>query len=374
MNSTSSTTSSAAPLKVYLDLTHLGRHVTGIERIAIELFEKQSFAGAVLEPVRSRGMLSMIIKQQIWLPLLALLHPSAKFVFPGFPPSPLFVLARSRTYLYVHDLFLLTRRPDLSRKAKLYMAWPFRVAVTRLAHFLVNSEKTRAELAPFIKADASIALYRPAVRNVFQLSTQDRGARSEAVPRIRVVSVGTVEPRKNYIAAAQIVGRLNGMHPGGAELHIVGRAGWGPDAERLGQYPNVIIRGFLATEDAKRVIEDADVYLCTSHDEGLGLPLLEVQYAGLPVVAPDQTVFREVLGSEAMFIDPSQPDDAAAKILALLSKPGWRARAAAEAMTNVTRWNALASDDGERARHLFAATATGACPVAPRTTNPAVRT
>ena len=96
MNSTSSTTSSAAPLKVYLDLTHLGRHVTGIERIAIELFEKQSFAGAVMQPVRSRGMLSMIIKQQIWLPLLALLHPSAKFVFPGFPPSPLFVLARRR--------------------------------------------------------------------------------------------------------------------------------------------------------------------------------------------------------------------------------------------------------------------------------------
>ena len=54
----------------------------------------------------------------------------------------------------------------------------------------------------------------------------------------------------------------------------------------------------------KRVLEAADVYLCTSHDEGLGLPLLEAQFAGLPIVAPDKPVFREVLAGSGTFIDP----------------------------------------------------------------------
>jgi glycosyltransferase involved in cell wall biosynthesis len=357
MNSNSSPASHGRPQTVYLDLTHLGRHVTGIERIAIELFEKQTFEGAVLKPVRSKGTVSMILMQQIWLPLLALFNPSAKFVFPGFPPSPLFVLARNRTYLYVHDLFLVTRRQDLSRNAKLYMAWPFRVAVTRLRNFMVNSEKTRGELAPFIKPDASIALYRPSVRNVFDLSAQGRDGRQSAPSPVRIVSVGTVEPRKNYGAAARIVARINELHPGGAELHIVGRSGWGPDAEVLAASPHVTVHGFLSAIEAKRVIESADVYLCTSHDEGLGLPLLEVQYAGVPVVAPDKPVFREVLGTSAAFIDPSQPDDAAAQILALLSRTDWRARSALDAIGNVARWNSEAVSDVDRAKQMFAKTA-----------------
>ncbi|MEQ1712186.1 MAG: glycosyl transferase family 1, partial [Hyphomicrobium sp.] len=154
--------------RVYLDFTHLGRHVTGIERITIEQFEKVTFPGADVRPVRADGIVSMILRQQLLIPLLAVLHPSARFIFPGFPPSPLMRLfARNRTVLYVHDLFLVTRRQDLGTKARLYMAWPFAIAVRGLKHFLTNSEKTRRELAGVAPADAHIALYRPKVANVF---------------------------------------------------------------------------------------------------------------------------------------------------------------------------------------------------------------
>ncbi len=216
MNSMSSHAPAGRPQTVYLDLTHLGRHVTGIERIAIELFEKQTFDGAVLKPVRSTGTVSMILMQQMWLPLLALLNPSAKFIFPGFPPSPLFVFARNRTFLYVHDLFLVTRRQDLSRNAKLYMAWPFRIAVTRLRNFMVNSEKTRAELALFMKPDASIALYRPSVRNVFDLSVQGRDSLQTVPARIRVVSVGTTTTR----TLETLAGRPEGFGAGIGESSL----------------------------------------------------------------------------------------------------------------------------------------------------------
>ena len=82
--------------RVYLDLTHVGRHVTGIERIAIELFEKAQFEGAEIVPVRAKGLVSLVLRQQLLFPLLALLHPKAIFVFPGFPPSPLMRLWRNR--------------------------------------------------------------------------------------------------------------------------------------------------------------------------------------------------------------------------------------------------------------------------------------
>ena len=82
------------PARVFLDLTHVGRHVTGIERVAIEQFEKVAFEGAELQPVKARGIASMIFKQQIVLPLLALIHPRAVCVSGLSALAPLRFLPR----------------------------------------------------------------------------------------------------------------------------------------------------------------------------------------------------------------------------------------------------------------------------------------
>jgi glycosyltransferase involved in cell wall biosynthesis len=344
----------STPVRVYLDLTHLGRHVTGIERVSIEQFEKVAFDGAEIVPVRSTGVASMVLRQQFFMPLLALRHPRALFVFPGFPPSPLFSLIRERVYMYVHDTFLITRTADLSTKARLYMAPQFRVAVGRLKNFVVNSEKTRADLAVHTACDAIITLYRPSVANHFGLEAGSRSLRLDAPRPLRLVSLGTVEPRKNYGAALAIVDCLAKKLEGGVELHIIGRTGWGDDAARISAHPAVTVHGYLESADVKRVIENADVYLCTSHDEGLGLPLLEAQFAGLPVVAPDQPVFREVLGASGTLIDTAAPDQASDAILSLISKSGWRAAHATAATTNVAAWNARAAHDFTAAKLMFA--------------------
>jgi glycosyltransferase involved in cell wall biosynthesis len=107
------------------------------------------------------------------------------------------------------------------------------------------------------------------------------------------------------------------------------------------------------------VLEAADVYLCTSHDEGLGLPLLEAQFAGLPVVAPDKPVFSEVLGDSGTFIDTAQPEAAAEAVGDLISKPDWRNGQALAATRNVARWNKLAEQDLADVRSTFRAMLSG---------------
>ncbi len=350
---------SANKHRVYLDLTHLGRQVTGIERVSIEQFERVPFDGATLIPVRSSGVASMIFRQQILLPLYALLHPSALFVFPGFPPSPLFSLIRHRVLMYVHDTFLITRRQDLSTKARLYMAPQFRHAVRNLQHFLVNSEKTRDDLKKHARSAASIGMYRPRVRNVFDLSAQSRASQAAQPSPLRLITLGTVEPRKNYGAALAILDRLRATSHPNAELHIVGRAGWGPDADSISKHPGTIVHGYLSAEEVKSRMEQADIYLCTSHDEGLGLPLLEAQYAGLPVFAPDQPVFREVLGTSATFINASDASRAAQSIQNLVSTADWRVFSSAASLSNVTRWNTVAAADLDCAKQIFVAPLSG---------------
>jgi glycosyltransferase involved in cell wall biosynthesis len=343
----------SGPAQVFLDLTHVGRHVTGIERVAIEQFEKVAFDDAELQPVKARGIASMIFKQQIVLPLLALIHPHARFVFPGFPPSPVFAFFPDRVTFYVHDMFLLTRRGDLSTKARLYMAPQFRLAVRSLRHFLVNSEKTAAELKRYVRSDADIRLYRPTVANHFRLDASNRRLKPAKPSPLKLVSLGTVEPRKNYQAAVAVLDAVRARLDAEAELHIIGRAGWGDAGAAIASHPGVVVHGYLPADGVKRVLETADVYLCTSHDEGLGLPLLEAQFAGLPIVAPDKPVFREVLAGSGTFIDPEQPDAAANSIGDLITPPNWRGQQAIAATGNVRRWNAVAGHDLAAARSAF---------------------
>ncbi|MCB1522170.1 MAG: glycosyltransferase [Hyphomicrobiaceae bacterium] len=338
---------------VYLDLTHVGRHVTGLERIAIELFEKAHFANADIRPIRAANLVMLILKQQLLFPLLALINPRAHFIFPGFPPSPLMIAFRDRVVLYVHDLFLVTRPQDLGLKAKLYMARPFRLAVSRLRHFLTNSAKTRAELEPFVASDARIELYRPTVANVFGVGACDRSGRTDAPSPLKIVAIGTVEPRKNYRAAAAIRHALARAGFDGCELHIIGRRGWGPDADALGDEPGIVMHGYLSLDEARAIIETADIYISTAHDEGLGLPLLEVQFAGLPVVAADIPVFREVLGTSGTYIPTDDAETAARLIRTLVETPGWRRERADAARENLDRWNTAAMADAARVRVMF---------------------
>src|ERR1051326_492243 len=331
---------------VRIDYTHVGRRASGIERITTAQFN-----GAALSPLDGRPFdasghpLQIMAAQMIGLPACALGHRSDIFVFPGFPPSPYFAFTPDRSVLYVHDLFLLTRRPDLNRAAKYYMAPLFAMAVNRFRYFLTNSQDTARQLRGRCHPGATIIPYRPRIDNVFGLAVGDRAARPAKPPALRVLSIGTIEPRKNFIAAADICAALAARTGRPVEYHIIGRIGWGGDAEVLRQRPNVVLHGFLDDAQARSVIESADILLCTSHAEGLGLPLIEAQYCGIPVVAPQGDVFSEVLGASGLFIDTASPEQAAERVAEAISDDAWRSRFVAASTANVSRWNATADSD-----------------------------
>ena len=331
---------------LYVDYTHVGRRRSGIERITQELFNETRFPDIHIRKVSCPPWKAMVlIAQMIGLPLYAMLRRGDVFLFPGFPPSPFTAFARERCIMYVHDLFLITRRRDLNFAAKWYMAPLFSFAVRRLKYFFANSETTAYGLRALVTRESQVLIYRPEIRNVFDLAIGDRIQRADTPDVMRVVAIGTVEPRKNYIAAADICASLAHQRQSPVELHIIGRAGWGDDWSRLAQRSGVVLHGALSDKQAGKVIAEADILICSSHDEGLGLPLLEVQHGGLPVIAPDKPVFREVLGTSGLYVDPDDTDQAARIIIESCAAVGWRRRSVAAAISNLQRWNRLANSD-----------------------------
>ena len=343
-------------MTVYVDHTHLGRHVTGLERITTEQFSPHSLAPVELTPVTARGTPRMMATQTFGLPF-RLADSSAVLLCPGFPPSPLLLPFAERVVPYIHDLFLITRPGDLNARAKLYMAKPFALAVRRYPRFLVNSLDTERKLRAFCRSDAKILTYRPRVRNVFGVNPADRASPPETKRHIRLISLGTVEPRKNYPYAARIIRELRSNGFAEATLEIVGRAGWGDDRRQLEGEPGVILTGYLSSEEVRHKLQQADALLCTSHEEGLGLPLLEAQYAGLPIIAPDDAVFREVLAEFGVFIDRLDCVAAARTIASMLRPSDGRARFRGLNAKNLVRWNRLAEDDRLQVSQMIASLA-----------------
>ena len=344
--------------RIYVDHTHLGRHVTGLERITLELFSREALAPLDIIPITARGRSGMVARQTFGLPWAAAAHREALVLCPGFPPSLLLMLFGPRVVPYIHDLFLITRTADLNARARAYMAPSFRAAVAHLPRFLVNSAATGDELRRFCRPDAIIELYRPRVRNVFALTSEGRAARTGSA--LRLVALGTTEPRKNLRAAAAILTELRAGAFPDATLAVIGRPGWdAAAAATLAATPGVVMHGYQEADAVRGILHGADMLITTAHDEGLGLPLLEAQYAGLQVVAPKKPVFAEALGASGLFIDPAAPDAAAGAITAWTRGPDWRARSMAAAADNLARWNAAADQDRVRVIAMLARLSAG---------------
>lgn len=332
-----------------VDYTHLlNRKITGIERLSQDLFSPEILAD--LDPVYVQGgsTLRMMLQQWLGIPLRLFRHRDAHVLCPGFPPAiSVSVLFDERVWVYIFDLFLLTRKQDLNWKAKLYMAPSLYVALKLCKKFLVLSETVGEELRPLCRRDATIIVYRAPARNVFGLDYQERRGLHEGKP-IRLLSIGTVEPRKNYLAAADIRRSLQRQMGRPVQLHIVGRPGWGGDYAALGKQEGVTLHGFLDDLEMRALVDSCDAYLYTTHAEGLGLPVLEVQHSGIPVISNDLPILRESLDNSGLFIDANNPERAAETIRAAFEEEDFFPKMSRKSAENVRRWNSQANGDRDR--------------------------
>lgn len=115
------------------------------------------------------------------------------------------------------------------------------------------------------------------------------------------ICVGTIEERKGIKAICLAFERL-ALIGANAKLIIVGRMGRVDDDFRTfleqGEHENIIYKGFCSDDELAELYATSHALIAASYDEGFGLPLIE---SGLPVIARDIEIFREVLGGRALY-------------------------------------------------------------------------
>ena len=262
-----------------------------------------------------------------------------------------------QVHFVIYDLLPVTMPAAFGRDAAAHHTQWLQV-VTAADGAMCISAAVADELRRWMAA-AQLAPLRPFKIDVFHLGADiDASAPSTGLPegadgvlatlaaRPTFLMVGTLEPRK---AHAQALAAFELLWKQGVEanLVIVGKQGWLVEtlARRLRGHAQNGQRLFwldaITDEYLQRVYDASDCLLAASLGEGFGLPLIEAAQRGLPIIARDIAVFREVAGSHAMYFDGDSPARLADCVRAWLDLDARGAAPSSRAMPWLT-WRASA--------------------------------
>ena len=79
----------------------------------------------------------------------------------------------------------------------------------------------------------------------------------------------------------------------------------------------IVMPGYIVNKDLPYIYNKAFAFLYTSLRESFGIPLLEAMACGTPVITSNTSSMPEIGGSDAILINPEDPDEIAEKMLQL---------------------------------------------------------
>ena len=123
------------------------------------------------------------------------------------------------------------------------------------------------------------------------------------------LSVGTIEPRKNYatLLKAYKISQENTVKY--RKLCIAGGYGWmqehfKQDIADMGLENDVVVTGYVSESDLANLYRYCYTFIYPTWYEGFGLPVLEAMNFGKPIIASKVTSIPEIVGDTAMLCDP----------------------------------------------------------------------
>jgi glycosyltransferase involved in cell wall biosynthesis len=261
--------------------------------------------------------------EQLRLPLAV--RGEADVLFAPAYSAPVF--APAPTVLTIHDVSFFAHPEWFGRREGLRRRWTCRLAAANAATVLTDSIFSRDEIVRWLGVPASRVRVAP-----LGVSTRVRpstaGPRDDASPL--VLCVGTQLNRRHLpdlVRAFAPLARADQR----ARLVIVGENRTFPRqdplavARDLGVGAAVDVRPWVSDDELTALYAAATTFAWLSTYEGFGLPPLEAMAAGVPVVAYDTAVAREVYDTAATLVPVGDVDAVTTALLAFAADPGRRA-------------------------------------------------
>jgi len=231
-----------------------------------------------------------------------------QFTAPPFCPCPVVVS--------IHDLSFEHLPQTFSRRSRTQLRLTVRHSARRATKILTLSEHTRRDVIDTyrIAADKVTAIPLAAPAHFGPVTSDKELQRVRHIYGIEddyVLTVGSIQPRKNLVRLIKAYSELRGAHSSNRcpKLVIVGKCAWLYDEtlralEETGVRDSVVLTGYVPEPDLPALYSGALCFVYPSYFEGFGLPPLEAMKCGVPVIVGNATSLPEVVGDAALKVDP----------------------------------------------------------------------
>lgn len=259
----------------------------------------RTFAIARCTPLGLRRMLAKVLPSNVLYLNTGHSNLTAR-VFTAFKS-----LADAQSVALIHDMIPLTH-PEFQRDGTVKAFERKMQVVSQYADGLIcNSEQTQKDVETFMGMMGRVPLSVVAHLGV---ESPIVGAEAPDIPRPYVITVGTIEPRKNHALLLDIWQDWP-SEQSPPHLVICGGRGWNNE-DVFARIEALKAKGAPITElngidDATmlKLVQGASAALFPSFAEGYGLPQIEAAQLGVPLICGDLDIYGEVLGELPVYVD-----------------------------------------------------------------------
>lgn len=302
-------------------------------------------------PLTERYLAALWHRARVPLPIEVFVGAVDVFYSPDFLLPLTFA---ARTLVTVHDLSYV-RVPECFPAPLLnYLNRAVPPSLARADVILADSVSTQNDLVDVYRVprEKIRVLYSGVEPRFRPHVSEESRARVRALTRGKpyLLSVGTLQPRKNYTRLIHAFANLQSLisNPSsslraGLQLVIAGGRGWMYEeifetVARLNLQDRVIFPEFVADEDLPALYAEALLFVYPSLYEGFGLPVAEAMACGTPVVCSNTSSLPEVAGDAALYFDPRNVDEIARTLQRVLTDPALGATLRARGFAQVKQF------------------------------------
>ena len=177
-----------------------------------------------------------------------------------------------------------------------------------------------------------------------------------------LLMVGSVEPRKNHIAAIKTMERLKaaGYHH---HLLIAGGKGWMVEpilkyAQTSSAADQIVFLDFIPQAELAALYSGAECLLLPSYYEGFGFTALEAMASGTPVICSNAGSLPEIVGNAALQVEPDDIAGLTQSVRNVLDQPRLAKEITHRGLVNASRfrWDRCAQETVDVYRKAIAYT------------------
>ena len=281
---------------------------------------------------------------QVGLALEMLLRPIDVYFSPAHTTA---IIHPQKTVVTIHGLEYEHCPEGYSQYARWFHRFFIKKSCRWATRIIAVSQNTKKDLVNLyeIKKEKIKVVYNGfCSSNTRQISKQKR-------KKSYIFYIGRIEQRKNIkriIKAFEIIKRRKSFD---GELLLAGGPGHGYDQikeliDKSAYKKDIHELGFVDENEKWSLLRGAEIFLFPSLCEGFGIPILEAQSVGVPVITSKLGPLDEVAGNEEILIDPRSTEAIAKKIEFLLSNVHVKERVVEKGYENLNRfsWNKSAKE------------------------------